>query len=456
LNPFKEKGIPLEQQVRSWKDVVQPPYEKQTVDAFTRCRVILMNGIETEAQFFSHNFARTVDDPDFKKLLAWVRRIEHQQQNTVNWLNPADQSVLETTIGYEQVAVELTAYLARTEPDGYLKMAFNFGLLEDFDHLYRFGQALDLVHGKDPNEILQGRTDTFPGRPTQDHHNDPTLRILKHYDRQRAAPISKVNALTLMAGEQQTMNYYKNVGMSYGSPDIRKLYAEISNVEEEHVTQYECLIDPNETWLERWVMHEFTEVANYYTCYETEGDPRIKTIWDTFLAYELEHLRIAAEALQRIEGRDAEELCGSDLPTPATFETNREYVTQVLMETGELRLIPDGEWAKMAELPADWLSYNYQDLVNAGLSPTEAVLDLRIAAAGEELVRTGDKKLAAQSPEVRARFLDEHRAANTVLGDGAMMSMEEEVARVGPRATQVEDVRVSKKNGSKSRSKAAA
>jgi hypothetical protein len=110
----------------------------------------------------------------------------------------------------------------------------------------------------------------------------------------------------------------------------------------------------------------------------------------------------------------------------------------------------------MAELPADWLSYNYQDLVNAGLSPTEAVLDLRIAAAGEELVRTGDKNLAAQSPEVRARFLDEHRAANTVLGDGAMMSMEEEVARVGPRATQVEDVRVSKKNGSKSRSKAAA
>jgi hypothetical protein len=252
------------------------------------------------------------------------------------------------------------------------------------------------------------------------------------------------------------MNYYKNVGMSYGSPDVRKLYAEISNVEEEHVTQYECLIDPNETWLERWVMHEFTEVANYYTCYETEGDPRIRAIWDTFLAYELEHLRIAAEALQRIEGRDAEELCGSDLPTPATFETNREYVTQVLMETGELRLIPDGEWAKIAELPADWLSYKYQDLVNAGLSPSEAVLDLRIAAAGEELVRTGDKALAAKSPEVRARFLDEHRAANTVSGDGAMMSMEEEVARVGPRATQVEDVRVSKKNGSRSRSKAAA
>ena len=56
---------------------------------------------------------------------------------------PADQSVLETTIGYEQVAIELTAYLARTEPDEYVKQAFDFGLLEDFDHLYRYAQLLD-------------------------------------------------------------------------------------------------------------------------------------------------------------------------------------------------------------------------------------------------------------------------------------------------------------------------
>ena len=45
-------------------------------------------------------------------------------------------------------------------------------------------------------------------------------------------------------------------------------------------------------------MHEFTEVANYYTCYMTEVDPRIKEIWEMFLSYEIEHLRIAGEALQ--------------------------------------------------------------------------------------------------------------------------------------------------------------
>jgi rubrerythrin len=456
VNPFKEKGIPLEQQVRSWKDVVLPPYQKQTVDAFTRCRIILMNGLEVEANLFSHNFARTVDDPDFKGLLAWVRRIEHQQQNTINWLNPADQSVLETTLGYEQVAIELTAYLARTEPDPYLKMAFDFGLLEDFDHLYRFGQALDLVHGKDPNEILQGRTDTYPGRPTQDHHNDPTLRILKHYDKERAAPISKVNALTLMAGEQQTMNFYKNVGNFYGSPDVRQLYAEISNVEEEHVTQYECLMDPNETWLERWVMHEFMEVANYYTCYETEVDLRIKQLWEMFLNYEIEHLRIAGEALQRVEGRDPEELCGGDLPTPATFETNRDYVNKVLAETAALRLVPGGEWEKIAKLPADWLSHHYQDLVNAAVSPSEGIVDLRIGTAGVDLVRAGDSKMIERVGEFRTT-LDGHDAPNTVGPENpAPRSMDDEVARLGPLATLVDDVKAgSGKGRSHGRSKAA-
>ena len=80
-----------------------------------------MNGIEVEAGVFSHSFARVSQDTELKQTLARLRHIEHQQQNTINWLNPADQSVLETTIAFEQVAIELTAYLARHEPDPYVK-----------------------------------------------------------------------------------------------------------------------------------------------------------------------------------------------------------------------------------------------------------------------------------------------------------------------------------------------
>ena len=413
MNPFEERGIPLERQIRTWSQVALPPYRKQDVDAFTRCRIMLMNGIENEASVFSHAFARVSDDPELKAGLAALRRVEHQQQNTINWLNPADQSVLETTIAFEQVAIELTAYLARTEPDPYVKQAFDFGLLEDFDHLYRYSQLLDLIHGKDPNEVLQGRTDVLPARPTQDHHNDPFLRLLNHYEKTRARPRSKVNVLTLMAGEQQTLNFYKTVGNAYGSPEARQLYAEISAVEEEHVTQYESLMDPTETWLERWTLHEFTECANYYTCMETEVDPRIRKIWEIFLSCELEHLRIAGDALQRRQGKDPQEVCGRELPTPATFESNREYVTRVIQEQSDLRLVAGGKWARVAELPDDWPSLVYQRAVNADGSPSESVVRLRMEAAGVDLVRAADPAREEAAGEHRVTSLDPEPAANT-------------------------------------------
>jgi hypothetical protein len=458
LNPLREKGTPLEKQFRTWKQIALPPYRKQEVDAFTRCRVILMNGIENEASAFSHAFARVSDDSRLKGWLASIRRVEHQQQNTINWLNPADQSVLETTIAFEQVAIELTAYLARHEPHPYIKMAFDFGLLEDFDHLYRYSQLLDLIHGKDPNEILQGRTDVLPARPTQDHHNDPFLRILNHYDKAQADPRTKAHVLTLLAGEQQTMNFYKTVGNMYGSPEARQLYAEISEVEEEHVTQYESLMDPGETWFERLVLHEFTEVANYWTCYSTEVDPRIKLIWEQFLSYELEHLRLAGELLKEQQGIDPEEIVGSTLPTPATFETNRPYVLEVLRETADLRLVEGGQWARISELPENWRSHAYQRIVLAEGAPSEAVVRLRMEAAGQELARAADDEFEAQAGELRLKYLDGANAPDTAperLEDVKVpIGPDAEVARLGELATEVEDFKIESAEGRKSGRKA--
>jgi len=54
-------------------------------------------------------------------LLARTRRVEDQQQTTINWLNPGDATNLETTLAYEQVAIDLTGYLARHEPDPYVR-----------------------------------------------------------------------------------------------------------------------------------------------------------------------------------------------------------------------------------------------------------------------------------------------------------------------------------------------
>jgi hypothetical protein len=77
------------------------------------------------------------------------------------------------------------------------------------------------------------------------------------------------------------------------------LYAEIASIEEQHVTQYESIIDPDESWLEKWVLHEAMEVYNYYSCTQSETNPRIRDIWTRFLDYELGHLNMAVSARRR-------------------------------------------------------------------------------------------------------------------------------------------------------------
>lgn len=278
FNPLKEKGIPIEKQIRNWHQIVGKPYNKTEVDCYTRTRQILMNGIEVEAWGFKHQFNRFMPNNNEKQLIALISRIEDSQQATANWMGPADQSVLETTLGYEQVAVDLTAWMAQNEPDEYVRETFDFGLLEDFDHLYRYSQFAYMTEGIKPNSIVQDKTDVVVGRPTQHHHNNNGLRIRKPYDKKTAHPQTKVNILTLLSGEQQTHNYYAEHGFMYGNPILRETYAEIKDVEEEHVTMYESLIDPTETL---WKNFLYTSLRKFVT---------IILVWKTNLTRESKRL----------------------------------------------------------------------------------------------------------------------------------------------------------------------
>ena len=329
LDLFKEKGVPLDRQRFTWKDLTRRMISKLDDDAFTRVRVILMNGIESESVRFSHACARM--NRELREPLALIRRVEHFQQTLVNWLNPGNQSPLETTLGFEQTAIEVTASVAQHEPDPYLAQAYRFGMLEDFDHLYRYSALYDRLCGKDPNNITQSYTDIIPGRLTAIEHRHPLDDVRRPYEARTAAPITKLNALTIVSAENQVHTYYMNIGPSFTDPVARQLYAEIAAIEEQHVTQYESLCDPGESWLEKWLLHEANEVYNYYSCVQSETNPRIKEVWQRFTDYELGHLHYVMELFQRLEGRDPAEVLPRELPEPIGYHSHREFVRKVLM-----------------------------------------------------------------------------------------------------------------------------
>lgn len=354
------KGTALEQQQFTWKEMASRPISKLDDDAFTRVRVILMNGVETDALRLKHHLARF--DKRLQLPLAQIRRVEQHQATAVNWLLSADHSPLETTIAYEQVAIEVTAAVAQNEPDPYQAQTYRFGLLEDFDHLYRYAAMLDRLEGKDANNILQGYTDLVPGRPTSEHHRAPESDLRDNYDKSQAALITKIHAALITGAEYQTHDYYMNIGPTFTDPVARMLYAEIASVEEQHVTQYGSLMDPSESLMEKWLVHEAMEVYMYHSCAQQEDNPRIKALWERFLDYELGHLNFACDLFKQIERRDPAEILAGPLPDMVQFKSQRDFVRKVLAEETDLRTSGTHYVPKEQESP---LSLEYRKQLNS-------------------------------------------------------------------------------------------
>ena len=166
MNPFEISPEKRDILFLDWEKFWPAPYVKQEVDPYTRTRIILMNGTEFENVWFSHQFSRHTGDNELRRQIALIRRSEQQQQKILTHLKPSDETALEHTIGYEQLAVDLTAHLAKRVTDPNIKGALDFALLEDFDHLYRYADYLDATTGEHAESLVGGYTEIMPGRPT--------------------------------------------------------------------------------------------------------------------------------------------------------------------------------------------------------------------------------------------------------------------------------------------------
>ena len=169
------------------------------------------------------------------------------------------------------------------EKDMHVKSALDFALLEDFDHLYRYANLLEMESGILAEKLVGGYTEIMPARPTIAHHRYPFESVNHDTNYKTAALQTKLNIGIITAAEQQTMNFYMNVGAFYTSDLGWRLYQEIGMVEEQHVSEYGSLMDTTSTWLESLLLHEYTECYLYYSCYQTETHPEVKCVWGTVL-----------------------------------------------------------------------------------------------------------------------------------------------------------------------------
>ena len=409
MNPFNE--LPKNSKIlyENFKVLNPKPYEKKSASPYTKARSILANGTEFEAVRFLHEINRHSLNNELRRVVAEVRRQEQQQQKRLAALKPIDESILETTIAYEQLAVDLTADLALREKNPFVKAQLDFALLEDFDHLYRFSNLLDVEYGIKGDKLVGYYTEITPGRPTVSEHRHPHDDIRRYINCWQDDLTTRLNTMIITAAEQQTMNYYMNVGNIYPSELGRKLYAEIAMIEEQHVSGYGSLSDPSCTLLESWVMHEYVECYIYLSLINTETDDDINKVYKLHLEQELNHLKIAADMLYKYEGREWEQLFkyGSEFPTLVKLHENKEYIREVMKKVRNTGLNTKIEDVNLLGDGADFFKYQKQ-VVDTKTMASHTVIDEHIRKFGEDY-RYEDK----QSAE---RTLRDRKADNVELG----------------------------------------
>lgn len=334
FNPFEQKAKSLESCLMSFKDLSPKPYNKLEASPYTRVRCILMNGTEYESVWFGHQFHRHTSDNDLRRTIALIRRNEQQQQKLISSLKPVDENQLETTIGYEQLAVDLTAFLAQHVSDKHVKAALDFALLEDFDHLYRYANMLESDMNVKAEDYVGDYTEIMPGRPTISHHRHPFDSVKEPICNKTATPFDKCAVNIITAAEQQTMNYYMNLGGFYKSQKGREVYTEIAMVEEQHVSQYGSLIDPTASWFEMCLMHEYIECYLYYSMMCDESEENVKNVWERLLEQEISHLHAAAKNLKKYEKKEWQEVIpDGNFPELISFKSNKHYIRDIIKNT---------------------------------------------------------------------------------------------------------------------------
>ena len=384
MNPFKEKAKNINSCILTQKELTKKPYLKDDISPYTKTRIILMNGTEFESVWFGHNFHRHCNDEDIRRRLAFVRRNEQQQQKAIASLKPINESLLESTISYEQLAVDLTAFMAERATDINFKNALDFALLEDFDHLYRYANLLKDETGIKAEYLVGKYTEITPGRPTVIEPNHPVDTVKPHGNMADVDTKTMLDVHIITAAEQQTMNYYMNQANHYTSDIGRKLYSEIAMIEEQHVTEYGSLLDPNVSMLECNLVHEYTEAYLYYSMMLDEEDDYIKSIWERFFEQELSHLNEARLLLEKYENKSyLDVIHDPEFPDPIKLGSHIDYVRKVLDKTMYNTALLDS-YIDIRELGSDSNYYKYLNTINKNpcLAASHLVIDEYISDYG--------------------------------------------------------------------------
>lgn len=396
FNPFAEKGIPLNEQFLTWKQINTLPYNKEQVHPFTRAHIILLNALETEAVFFLHMLLSKTENPELRKEISLLCRAEQQQQKQINWLIPFQESPVEMAICYEATEAGLASAIAQNEPDDRILSALEFIMIEDIDHLYRFSNLYQYSDETPADWLVRNLLEIFPGRPSVISHRHPIDTVCAPIDFSKSHIKTLINCLLISSLEFQTNNFLSNIGNRIIDKEGRALFQEIAQVEEQHLTIANSLIDPSFPAIEMLMLIQYTECYLYHSVMCSENDERIREIWNSNLQFEIGHLQFTNKLIERYyEKNGLSEIYPSEIPELAILFPHKPYLRH--SEVYQIRKnLENGQFIPMWESKKMDRYHSFLKSINQNFVPSQKIIeqvierngyDYRVESEGDHPVR---------------------------------------------------------------------
>ena len=109
-------------------------------------------------------------------------------------------------------------------------------------------------------------------------------------------------------------------------------------IEEQHVTHYESLIDPLDSWLKQLVFTSTTRSTCTGRCSRKRATRASRHCGISIATWRSVSCTCVCDLLRKYEGVEPEEILPPAVPdTPVTFEPNKQYVRDITASQCDLR-----------------------------------------------------------------------------------------------------------------------
>lgn len=371
--PALEQGlVPLEQIGRAAPLASSSPYPL--------LRVLLSQAMEQAAIAQNGLCLTDLSDPEARRILALIRRVEARQAASLNALLPFQGKIGEQLLYAAALTLELCGALAQPMSDGPVRRLLDFLLPEYLDEVYRLVNARAFRTGLREQPPFSGYIEIMPGRPLIACHRHP----FDSAGSPAAAPASREEAaLLLLSAAEREKGRLALLAAADTADDLERIFLpELALLSEQHESQLLSRL-PAASPLERLLRLHGLERWLYASCAEAaDSGAALSALAQAEQAHEAAHEKKLAELLFALEGKEAPPL---SFPLLSALGPNKGYIRETLQSIGVTAL--RDQFVPAGALPqgADFHRYQRRVIPRPEQAPSHRLLERTIEAFGTDL-----------------------------------------------------------------------